>query len=780
MNSIRTKLTLAALAASITTAGPCLAGDPLVDLDEIFGNMASPSYLIRDQATLELSIALEEGVLDEGQLALVRSVARGDPGAAGTSTEVRVRTRMALQGWVCDTLSQTTRIIDDSRVAWSAWLDAESIGSFRVGNGAWVGVATTDAARAIVDSLSMHWRTVRDELSTGHADNALLALQEMFVVIASLSDSQWSSLQLQTPEGVAVSHAEWLLRIVECLKGIPGASTELESAIGLADEPIQVCAIPSPLPPGADLLCDSQTIRIVLDGGCSSGALDLSATIRPDDAGFSLPPGFEFAGPAFELTQIQPMQLHGAGHVEVEIGPGLLVGAPPVGQSPLLRLTTFSSGRAYLLEPPPSLPPDPFVVAGSLAGVPMESNTLTFAVVQVVPIRPQADLNGDCVVDGDDLGALLGYWGFCPGCPADFNDDGYVDGADLGELLGQWSAQCTLPEMSCSNTDCCEPGTFQGCGDSSCCEQVCAVDPFCCAARWDARCADAALGCGLCPPPPTILGFFPPLIQNDTIVTIDLMNFPIDPIDLDAFFVTEAPNARIPIQVLQIHDFDNDERADLIVGKVDGIFASEYGKPLELHIKVHDSELILNPNGALPPLVVANDDDAPDVAGPDDGEGDEVVQPSVAERGSAEGEFEPGNDAGPEASVYRIQFPEGSWAANSIYSIRLNVHLRYQRPNPDGGAPIIKTEFYYLSPVWMPTGPNGSQAACLNTIAAFLNSMIMTGSTDLSRATILENFEWVREGDTLALKKKADSEAGVVLLPYGPTSNRPDVIWRLQ
>ncbi|MBM4112595.1 MAG: hypothetical protein FJ253_04355 [Phycisphaerae bacterium] len=49
-----------------------------------------------------------------------------------------------------------------------------------------------------------------------------------------------------------------------------------------------------------------------------------------------------------------------------------------------------------------------------------------------------ADFNDDGVVDGDDLGSLLGEWGACPGCDADFNDDGSVDGDDLGTLLGFW------------------------------------------------------------------------------------------------------------------------------------------------------------------------------------------------------------------------------------------------------------------------------------------------------------------------------------------------------
>ncbi len=50
------------------------------------------------------------------------------------------------------------------------------------------------------------------------------------------------------------------------------------------------------------------------------------------------------------------------------------------------------------------------------------------------------DLNADRVVDGNDLGILLGAWGTCTGCVADINADGFVDGADLGSLLNGWGA----------------------------------------------------------------------------------------------------------------------------------------------------------------------------------------------------------------------------------------------------------------------------------------------------------------------------------------------------
>ena len=51
---------------------------------------------------------------------------------------------------------------------------------------------------------------------------------------------------------------------------------------------------------------------------------------------------------------------------------------------------------------------------------------------------PSPDLNGDGVVNGDDLGLLLAAWG--PGSgPADLNLDGAVNGDDLGILLGAWT-----------------------------------------------------------------------------------------------------------------------------------------------------------------------------------------------------------------------------------------------------------------------------------------------------------------------------------------------------
>ncbi|HMN97594.1 MAG TPA: hypothetical protein PKC43_07430 [Phycisphaerales bacterium] len=53
------------------------------------------------------------------------------------------------------------------------------------------------------------------------------------------------------------------------------------------------------------------------------------------------------------------------------------------------------------------------------------------------PTGDPADLNGDGVVNGADLGILLGNWGGSGS--GDLNGDGVINGADLGILLGSWS-----------------------------------------------------------------------------------------------------------------------------------------------------------------------------------------------------------------------------------------------------------------------------------------------------------------------------------------------------
>lgn len=53
------------------------------------------------------------------------------------------------------------------------------------------------------------------------------------------------------------------------------------------------------------------------------------------------------------------------------------------------------------------------------------------------------DIDGDGVVGGADLSAILGAFGVCPergACPADLDGDGVVSGADIAIVLGRWGA----------------------------------------------------------------------------------------------------------------------------------------------------------------------------------------------------------------------------------------------------------------------------------------------------------------------------------------------------
>jgi len=68
-----------------------------------------------------------------------------------------------------------------------------------------------------------------------------------------------------------------------------------------------------------------------------------------------------------------------------------------------------------------------------------ESEVLISQSFMPLPKAPRpcvGDLNGDGIVNGADLAAMLGSWGAAG--PADLNGDGIVNGADLALLLGNW------------------------------------------------------------------------------------------------------------------------------------------------------------------------------------------------------------------------------------------------------------------------------------------------------------------------------------------------------
>ena len=51
---------------------------------------------------------------------------------------------------------------------------------------------------------------------------------------------------------------------------------------------------------------------------------------------------------------------------------------------------------------------------------------------------PLSDLNGDGVVNIQDLLAVIGAWGSCSACIEDINTDGTVDVSDILLLIADW------------------------------------------------------------------------------------------------------------------------------------------------------------------------------------------------------------------------------------------------------------------------------------------------------------------------------------------------------
>jgi len=72
------------------------------------------------------------------------------------------------------------------------------------------------------------------------------------------------------------------------------------------------------------------------------------------------------------------------------------------------------------------------------------------AVVECPDPRSPADINRDCLVNAEDLAAVLGSWGPCGAapCSADIDHDGLVAGSDLATVLGAWGNAGCVPAVS--------------------------------------------------------------------------------------------------------------------------------------------------------------------------------------------------------------------------------------------------------------------------------------------------------------------------------------------
>ena len=69
----------------------------------------------------------------------------------------------------------------------------------------------------------------------------------------------------------------------------------------------------------------------------------------------------------------------------------------------------------------------------------VDASGKTGCVISVIAANPcPADLNGDGMVNGADVGLMVAQWGACAGCSGDLNGDGIVNGADFGLLIAAW------------------------------------------------------------------------------------------------------------------------------------------------------------------------------------------------------------------------------------------------------------------------------------------------------------------------------------------------------
>ena len=137
-------------------------------------------------------------------------------------------------------------------------------------------------------------------------------------------------------------------------------------------------------------------------------------------------------------------------------------------------------------------------------GGPLVLETTALAPVAPGPPGPCPwDLDGDGLVGITDFLALLAEWGTAPNGPPDFDGDGTVGITDMLEILSRWGDCPSFPGCGDpASGSCFEANGTPGCASLDCCETVCAQSPACCEVAWDVTCKDLANSlCGNCGDP---------------------------------------------------------------------------------------------------------------------------------------------------------------------------------------------------------------------------------------------------------------------------------------
>lgn len=137
---------------------------------------------------------------------------------------------------------------------------------------------------------------------------------------------------------------------------------------------------------------------------------------------------------------------------------------------------------------------DPFCCSTMWDGLCSNAALSTCAVCQLDSCTPDA---GDCCVAHANPGcadeaccdAVCAADPFC--CNSQWDD--FCVGAAVS-LCG-----CTFASCNPDAGDCCTAHANPGCADETCCNSVCALDPFCCNTEWDLACVGSAVDLCGCP-----------------------------------------------------------------------------------------------------------------------------------------------------------------------------------------------------------------------------------------------------------------------------------------
>lgn len=147
-------------------------------------------------------------------------------------------------------------------------------------------------------------------------------------------------------------------------------------------------------------------------------------------------PPIGFTNDAFDAVGAAPV---GAAYADGQHWDDTTFDIPALARTAEVRLLYQTSSREYIeflrdeniTDSRGQTLYDQWALHGRSAPVVMDAQTIALEGTAGHP----ADFNADGVIDGADLGTLLGAWG---SPDADLNGDGTTDGADLGALLGAW------------------------------------------------------------------------------------------------------------------------------------------------------------------------------------------------------------------------------------------------------------------------------------------------------------------------------------------------------